>query len=73
MYNTVLMAVQEGGAKIVMMDGTIWMIKPEDIPTVETWIPPVSMEIKESSINSEYDYSITNLNENKTVSAFKRR
>ncbi|MFC2124767.1 hypothetical protein ACFLU5_08145 [Bacteroidota bacterium] len=67
------MAVQEGGAKLVMMDGTIWMIKPEDIPTTGTWVPPSGMEIKESSTVREYDYTITNLSEGKTVSASKRR
>ena len=73
MYNTLLMAVQEGGAKLVMMDGTIWMIDPEDISTTSNWIPPSGMEIKESTTHKEYDYTITNLSEDKTVNASKRR
>lgn len=73
MYNTMLMAVQEGGGKLVMMDGTIWMIKPEDISETANWTPPSGMEIKESNANKEFDYTITNQDEGFTVSASKRR
>ena len=73
MYKTVLMAIQEGGSKLVMMDGTIWVIKPEDMPKGKSWKPPAQMEIKESNIHSEYDYTITNLDEEKSVHAYKRR
>ena len=73
MYTTLLMAVQEGGAKLVMMDGTIWMINPDDISTTASWTAPQGMEIKESSSSKEYDYTITNMNAGVTVSASKRR
>ena len=31
MQITNLMAIQEDGQKLVMMDGTIWIINPDDI------------------------------------------
>ncbi len=73
MYNTQLMAVQEAGGKLVMMDGTIWIIKPEDIPVTGKWMAPSGMEIKESTAHKEFDYTITNLSEDITVNASKRR
>ncbi len=73
MYNTHLMAVQENGQKLVMMDGTIWIINPEDIKKTCNWDPPCGIHIKETDINSEYDYSITNIDNEVTAKARKRR
>ena len=73
MYTTNLMAVQEDGQKLVMMDGTIWVINPEDIKETFKWIPPCGIQINEININSEYDYSITNMDNDTSVTAQKRR
>ncbi len=73
MQNTNLMAIQEDGQKLVMMDGTIWIINPEDTKSTVKWIPPCGIHINEISIKAEYDYSITNTDEDITVTAQKRR
>ncbi|MCK5104841.1 MAG: hypothetical protein KAI99_03560 [Cyclobacteriaceae bacterium] len=73
MQNTYLMAIQEDGQKLVMMDGTIWIINPDDIKNTSNWTPPCGILINEISIKSEYDYSITNLDEDIAVTAQKRR
>jgi len=73
MYSTNLMAVQEDGQKLVMMDGTIWVINPGDIKETSKWVPPCGIQINEISINSEYDYSITNMDKDVVVTAQKRR
>ena len=54
MQNTNLMAIQEDGQKLVMMDGTIWIINPEDIKNTVKWIPPCGILINEMSIEAEY-------------------
>jgi len=73
MYSTNLMAVQEDGQKLVMMDGTIWMIHPDDIKKAVKWTPPCGIQIKEIDINLEFDYAIMNTDENITIAAQKRR
>ncbi|MCK5279491.1 MAG: hypothetical protein KAK04_13145 [Cyclobacteriaceae bacterium] len=73
MQNTYLMAIQEDGQKLVMMDGTIWIINPDDIKNTSKWTPPCGILINEISIKSEYDYSITNTDEDITVTAQNRR
>ncbi len=73
MYNTNLMAVQDEGQKLVMMDGTIWIINPNDITKTIDWIPPCGILIDPSGGSTEYDYTIINTDENVTVTAQKRR
>jgi hypothetical protein len=67
------MAVQEDGQKLVMMDGTIWMIHPDAIKKAVKWAPPCGIEINLSNAHSEYDYTITNTDEDISIAAFKRR
>ena len=73
MYNTHLMAVQEDGQKLVMMDGTIWIVHPDDIKKAVKWIPPCGIQIDGIDINLEYDYEIVNTDEAITITAYKRR
>ena len=73
MHRTNLMAIQEDGQKLVMMDGTIWIINPDNIKNTSKWTPPCGIHINEVSIKSEYDYSITNTDEDITVTAQRRR
>lgn len=73
MHSTNLMAIQENGQKLVMMDGTIWIINPEDVKTTSQWIPPCGIEIEATHHESEYQYSVTNTDEDITVSAQRRR
>ncbi len=67
------MAVQEDGQKLVMMDGTIWIIHPDDIKKAAKWTPPCGIQINVNDINLEYDYSIINDDEDITIAAQKRR
>ena len=73
MYTTNLMAVQEDGQKLVMMDGTVWIINPDDIKKAVKWTPPCSVQINEIDIALDYDYAIINLDEDITITAQKRR
>jgi hypothetical protein len=73
MHGTNLMAIQEDGQKLVMMDGTIWNINPDDIKKTSGWAPPCGILIEEISIKADYDYAITNADEEITVTAQKRR
>jgi len=73
MHRTHLMAVQEDGQKLVMMDGTIWMIHPDDIDKAIEWTPPCGIQINSTDVNSEYGYEIMNNDENIIVKAYKRR
>ena len=67
------MAVQEEGQKLVMMDGTIWIINPQDIRKTSKWIPPCGILINAINVNLEFDYSIINTDEDITVTAQRRR
>ncbi len=73
MHRTNLMAVQEDGQKLVMMDGTIWMIHPDDMDKAVKWTPPCGIQINAIEVNLEYDYEIMNTDEEVTVTAYKRR
>ena len=61
------MAVQENGQKLVMMDGTIWIIHPDDIRKAVKWVPPCGIQINVVDINVEYDYAILNTDEDITI------
>lgn len=73
MNRTNLMAVQEGGGKLIMMDGTIWLIHPSDIKNTRLWEPPCNIQIQEDENTQEYDYQIINLDNNIAVFAKRRR
>ena len=73
MYTTNLMAIQDAGGKLIMMDGTIWLISPADIKITSTWEPPCSIQIQEDSRTKEYDYQIINLDTNAAAAAKRRR
>ena len=73
MNTTNLMAVQESGEKLIMMDGTIWIINPTDTNNTSSWEPPCNIQIKEENSAKEYDYLIRNLDIELTVSAKRRR
>ncbi len=73
MHNSVLMAVLEKGGKLVMTDGTIWVINPKDIPVAAEWVPPAAVNIDEESKDKEYDYTLTHLEKALSVTAMRRR
>ena len=73
MQKTNLMAVQEEGQKLVMMDGTIWLIHPDEISTTVKWIPPCGIQITGKNTSQKYNYSVTNTDEQITVAALRRR
>jgi len=70
---TNLMAKQDDGGKLIMMDGTIWIVNPSEISVVASWNPPCGIQIQEDNGGQEFDYQIINLDENTSVAAKKRR
>jgi len=66
-----LMDIVNDGEKLVLMDGSEWMINPGDMPTVCTWIPTVTIKIEETDNNDMFSYKLTNLNIDVTVYAMK--
>ena len=73
MNNTNLMAKQDDGGKLIMMDGTIWMVSPGEIHTVSSWNPPCGIQILEDKGGQEYDYKLINQEDNTSVFAKRRR
>ncbi|MBS0001073.1 MAG: hypothetical protein KFF73_18965 [Cyclobacteriaceae bacterium] len=73
MHNGILMAVLDKGGKLVMTDGTIWVVNPKDIEQASEWVPPVVVSIDEKSDHKEYDYTLTNTESEVTLTALRRR
>ena len=73
MHNSILMAVLDKGAKLVMTDGTIWVVNPRNVEEASGWIPPVLVTIDEQSASKEYDYTLTNSDTEASVTALRRR
>lgn len=73
MHNGILMAVLDKGAKLVMTDGTIWVVNPKDIDEASGWVPPVSVSIDEQSTSRDYDYTLTNSETEVSITALRRR
>jgi hypothetical protein len=73
MHNGILMAVLEKGGKLVMTDGTIWVVNPKDVEEASGWVPPVMVTIDEQSLSKEYDYTLTNTETEVAVTALRRR
>lgn len=55
-----LMEVKNSGEKIVLLDGSEWLINPGDIPTVCTWIPTSELKITKTKSKDYFYYKITN-------------
>lgn len=68
-----LMAVQENGEKLIMMDGTIWIVELDSINLTNSWIPPCPIEIDDNLNNREYDYVLIHHESGICVNAKKRR
>ena len=73
MITTNLMAVQDSGGKLVMMDGTIWIVNPQENNISASWEPPSVIHIKEGNSTNEHDYLIINMELELSVSAKRRR
>ena len=73
MHKGILMAVLDKGAKLVMTDGTIWVVNPKNIEEASEWTPPVMVTIDEQSSSKEYDYTLTNSDTEASVTALRRR
>ena len=66
-----LMDIVNDGEKLVLMDGSEWIINPGDMPTVCTWIPTTTIKIEETDNNDMFSFKLTNLNIDVTVYAMK--
>lgn len=68
---TQLYEVSEDGDRLSMMNGSLWLVNPSDIPTVCTWIPMDEIKITKNKIDNMYNYSIKNLGNNIVIKARK--
>ncbi|MBI9055991.1 MAG: hypothetical protein JEY96_19375 [Bacteroidales bacterium] len=66
-----LMEIINDGEKIVLLDGTTWMINPGDLPTVCTWLPTSSIKIHKLNTNDMFSYKLTNLSIDVSAYAMK--
>ncbi len=66
---SILIEVKKDGEKIILLDGSEWLINPGDIPTVSTWIPTAEILIIKTNSNDYFCYKITNKSINITVYA----
>ena len=66
-----LMDIKNDGEKLVLMDGTEWMINPSDLPTVCTWVPTASIKVQKLNTNDMFSYKLTNLSFDISVYAMK--
>jgi len=55
-----LIEVKNDGEKIVLLDGSEWIINPEDMPTVCTWLSTSELKIKKTKSIDFFNYTITN-------------
>ena len=67
------MAVLDQGAKLVLTDGTVWVINPDETGITSDWKPPVQVEVNEKSENREYDYTLINSENDEAVTARRRK
>ena len=70
MTTIMLNEVMNNGEKISLMDGSLWLVNPGDIPTVCTWIPTAEIEVSTSN-DSVFNYTLTNKNIGVSVMAMR--
>ncbi len=73
MHKGILMAVLDQGAKLVLTDGTVWVINPADTVKSVNWKPPVMVEVSEKSDHKEFDYTLSNAENSEKVTARRRK
>ena len=66
-----LMAVGDECEYLTLIDGSIWHINPDDMPTACTWIPPTEIRIKFVDNGSMFPYELTNIGTRVSVRAMK--
>ena len=54
----ILKAVADDGMNLSLLDGTKWVIRPEDISTVSTWVPGATVRIAILIEESPYPYML---------------
>ena len=59
------------GEKISLMDGSVWLINPSDMPTVCTWIPTATIRIKANKSEGMFPFELINENIDVLVCARK--
>lgn len=68
---SMLMEVKKDGERIILIDGSEWLINPGDIPTVCTWIPTSELIITKTKSNDYFNYKI--INEGIDISVYAAR
>lgn len=59
------------GAVLELSDGSQWIIKPEDTSITSYWLTPSEIEIKKTSQDPTYLYTLTNYDTKQSVMAKK--
>ncbi len=70
MTTIMLNEVMNDGEKISLMDGSLWLVNPGDMPTVCTWISTAEIEVSTSN-DSVFNYTLTNKNIGVSVMAMR--
>jgi hypothetical protein len=55
-----LKKVFPGGIRIILEDRSNWVIHPDDVHDVYTWIPGAEIEVTETNGDCEYNYKLEN-------------
>lgn len=66
-----LNSILNNGEKISLMDGSVWQIKPDDVPTVCTWLPTADIKILKNNNDHVFSYILINKEIDISISAMK--
>ena len=68
MKETMLSEVADDGARLIMMDGSSYLVNPSDVPTSITWVPTTNVVIRIVS-DDMFDSDIHNVDDDVKVLA----
>ena len=54
-----------------LMDGSNWLVNPDDLPTAGTWQPTAKIRIEFQLDDSTFSYRLTNLTNDISIRAMK--
>ncbi len=69
---SMLMDVSKDGTTLILLDGSKWVVSPEYVPEIRTWVPTAEIAVTVGSPGSEWPYKIVNGN-GLTAMAYRRR
>ena len=68
-----LVEVDLGGDEfqLSLADRSCWFVNPEELPSVASWQPESKVRIELQSEDDTYSYKLTNLTDEKSITAMK--